>query len=289
MRKFFTTKVQSAQRARSFALVFFVPLWLLFSPAAHSDGVTLDGQLTQGGLVVGRALPGATASLDGIPVTVSPDGVFLLGFARDAKPESRLIVRMPQGTTEARVLKIARREFPVQRIDGLPQRQVTPSPEDQARIKADNAAIAHARAQVTPAPLFLSGFQWPVSGPISGVFGSQRILNGEPKSPHNGVDIAAPAGTLVTAPADGVAAIAHDDMFYTGKTLMIDHGFGLLTVYAHLSAIEATPGQRIVKGQPIGRVGATGRVTAAHLHWGLSLGTLHLDPALVAGPMGNGN
>ncbi|NQV84298.1 MAG: M23 family metallopeptidase [Rhodospirillales bacterium] len=245
----------------------------------------LKGPMMQGGLVTGHTEPGAHVSVDGRTVRVSEGGAFLIGFGRDAKPTSALIVRHPGGLETRKTLRIKQRDYKVQRINGLPSRQVTPKPEDLARIKNDNAKIAGVRRLDTPDAGFASGFQWPATGPLSGVFGSQRILNGKGKNPHNGVDVAAPFGAPVTAAADGTVALVHPDMFYTGKTVMIDHGHGLSSVYVHMDKILVRDGQRIIKGMPIGAVGKTGRVTGAHLHWGVSLFGVHLDPSLLVGPM----
>ncbi len=247
--------------------------------------VLLEGDFTQGGLVVGVAQPGSRVAVDDRAVPLSPDGRFLIGFGRDAPPRARLTVNHPDGTAETRTLAVSPRQYKIQRIDGLPSRKVTPSAEDVARIKADNAGIGRVRAMVSPTAYFSSGFIWPVTGRISGVFGSQRILNGKPKNPHNGVDVAARRGTPIVAPADGRVALVHDDMFYTGKTVMLDHGLGLTSVYAHMSAILVEEGALVKQGTAIGEIGKTGRATGPHLHWGVTLGRTHLDPALMAGPM----
>lgn len=252
---------------------------------AHGAEVTLEGNFTQGGLVFGKTAAGNRVELDGKSLALSPDGWFLIGFGRDAPAQAVLDITGNDGKTDTRTLDVAPRQYQVQRIDGLPSRKVTPKPEDIARIKADNAGIGRVRSLQTSEAYFLSGFSWPVTGPVSGVFGSQRILNGKPKNPHNGTDIAAPEGAIIRAPADGLIALINDDMFYTGKTLMIDHGLGLSSVYAHMSAILVTQGSFVKKGEPIGKVGKTGRVTGPHLHWGMTLGRTHLDPALVVGKM----
>ncbi len=241
----------------------------------------LEGDFSQGGLVVGRTAPGARVSLDGRNVRVSEEGVFLVGFGRDAGGTAELAVREPGGGRRLRTLEIEPRKWKVQRIDGLPGRKVTPKPEDLAHIRADNAAIGRVRKLDTATPHFMSGFVQPVEGRISGVFGSQRILNGKPRRPHNGLDIAAPEGTPVRAMADGLVALVHPDMFFTGKTVMIDHGHGLSSVYVHMSAITVEEGQWIAKGAVIGKVGRTGRATGPHLHWGVSLFSTHLDPSLL--------
>jgi len=255
---------------------------------ARATDISLEGDLIQGGLVVGRLAPGSRVSLDGRALRIAPDGRFLIGFGRDAGPKAWLVWAGPGAAEETRELAVASRTYAIQRIDGLPSAKVTPRPEDIARIEADNTAIGKVRARPSPRLLFQGGFAWPVRGPISGVFGSQRVLNGTPKNPHNGTDIVAPEGTLITAPAAGIVALAQDDMFYTGKTMMIDHGLGLTSVYAHMSAILVKQGDRVEKGEAIGRVGRSGRASGAHLHWGATLEETHIDPALLAGPMDGG-
>ncbi|MBL4692471.1 MAG: M23 family metallopeptidase [Magnetovibrio sp.] len=273
-------------------LFLFGPLFgllfgLLFSPLFiwPAQAAQLSGSFVQGGLVIGEAKPGSRVTLDGTAVSVGANGAFVFGFGRDAKPSSILRITLPDGSVDQQNLAIKAQTYKVQRINGLPKRKVTPDPADTARIKADNSKIWKVRASMTPDTRFLSRFKWPVKGPISGVFGSQRILNGKPKSPHNGVDVAAPRGSTIVAPADGVVVLVHQDMFYTGKTLMIDHGLGLTSVYAHMDRILVVEGQVVEQGHPIGIVGQTGRSTGPHLHWGLTWKGTHLDPMQATGPM----
>ncbi len=256
-------------------------LVLAASFAAAAEDLRLEGPLIQGGLVIGRIDAGSSVTFDGQPVRVSGDGHFLIGFGRDAAATGRLRVTRPDGSTIDRVLDVKRRKYPIQRIDGLPPRKVTPKPEDLRRIRADGAAIAAVRKRDTAKPYFLSGFSPPLEGRTSGVFGSQRILDGKPRSPHSGIDVAAPRGTPIGALADGIVALVHGDMFYTGMTVMIDHGHGLSSVYAHMGAVLVEKGQWIGRGEAIGRVGSSGRATGPHLHWGVSLFSVKLDPALL--------
>lgn len=249
-----------------------------------ATALEFEGPLIQGGLAIGRVVPGSAVTVDGRAVRVAEDGRFLIGFGRDTKT-SVVRATAPDGRTTSRTLEVRARAYDVQRIDGLPPGQVTPDPETLKRIEAERRLIVEARAYDRAALDFAAGFAWPAIGRISGVFGSQRILNGEPRAPHLGVDVAAPVGTPVAAAADGVVALAHDDMFFTGKTVVLDHGHGLTSSYAHLSAIAVKPGERVARGQTIGRIGATGRVTGAHLHWGVHLLGVGLDPALLVGPM----
>lgn len=262
--------------------VFFLFFLAVSTPASALE---LIGNFTQGGLVIGQAEPGSRIELDGEAVVVSGDGHFLLGFGRNAEAKSALVVISPDGAQQTRALTVTARKYREQRINGLPKRKVTPAPDDLARIAADNKIIVATRAEITRRTYFKSGFTWPVKGPISGVFGSMRILNGKPKNPHNGVDVAASQGTVIVAPADGVVTVSHPSMFYTGKTVMLDHGFGLTSVYAHMSAILVKQGDVVAQGTPIGKIGKTGRVTGPHLHWGVTLKKTHLDPQLLTGPM----
>lgn len=257
---------------------------IAFATAAHA-AMTFEGHFEQGGLVYGHTTPGAHVTLDGQPVRVTPDGEFLLGFGRDAAATATVDVVTPDGRHETKALAIAARTWNIQRIEGLPEKQVTPPPEDLAHIKADIAEVFTARARDTDVLLFRSGFKWPAIGPITGIYGSQRILNGEPRQPHYGIDIAAPAGTPVRAAADGIVSMVDDHMLLTGKTLILDHGYGLSTTYMHMSAITVTPGQHVKQGEIIGRIGATGRVTGPHVDWRVNLYQVRLDPALLVPPM----
>lgn len=270
------------------AALLAAPLAALLLAAGAALGgapLSLEGSFVQGGLVMGRAEPGAEVLLDGRPLRVGADGLFLLGFERDAAPSAELVVRHADGTEERRTLAIARREYETQRIDGLPQNMVTPSAEDLARIEAEADEIAAARARDTSDAYFLSGFAWPAEGTVTGVYGTARILNGEPRQPHYGIDIAAPEGAEVRADADGIVVLAEPDLFYTGGTVILDHGFGLSSAFSHLSVLAVAPGDFVRKGDLIGRVGATGRVTGAHLDWRVNLFERRLDPALLVPPM----
>jgi len=251
---------------------------LLLAAPAQAAPPVLEGPAEQGGLVVGHAAPGDRLYLDGTEVPADAAGRFVLGFGRNAAAKAELKSVSGDGTRSVMTIAVAPRDWPVQRIDGLPQDKVTPPPALMARIKADLQATEAARKSRRPAADFLSGFAFPVEGVVSGVFGSQRVLNGIPKAPHSGLDIAAATGTPVKSAADGVVSLVHPDMFYTGRTVMIDHGLGLQTVYAHLSRIDVKPGQRVKRGQEIGAVGASGRATGPHLHWGASWLDRRLDP-----------
>jgi murein DD-endopeptidase MepM/ murein hydrolase activator NlpD len=250
-----------------------------------SPAMTLSGQLKQGGMAIGNVTPGATVSFDGQPIRVSPEGLFVIGFSRDAGLKSVIEVHQPSGKIEKHPVSIEKRDYRIQRIDGLPPRKVTPSKKDLQRIRKDIALVKKVRKTDDPRTDFTQAFIWPVAGRISGVYGSQRILNGKPKSPHFGVDIAAPTGTPVKAPIDGMVTMVHHDMFYSGGTLIVDHGHGISTVYMHLHKILVKEGQRVRQGDVIAQVGATGRVTGPHLHWGMNWFATRLDPSLLVPPM----
>lgn len=274
----FKPRVQGRLGAAVFALA-------VCSVVASAGELRLEGKFVQGGLVTGRTEPGSRVTFNDRRVRVSDGGVFLLGFGRDAPPEASLEVTFPDGSTVSRRLDVAAREYRIQRIDGLPPRKVTPTAEDLKRIRKEAAAVRAARERDAPRTDFLDGFRWPAVGRISGVYGSQRILNGEPRRPHFGVDVAAAAGTPVVAPAGGVVSFVHPDMFFSGGTLIIDHGHGLSSSFLHLSEVLVSEGQRVEKGELIARIGATGRVTGAHLDWRMNLFDARIDPQLLVGAM----
>lgn len=259
----------------AFALVVVAP--------AVACALELEGNFIQGGLIRGKTEPGATVTFDDRKVRVSPGGIFLIGFTRDAATTASLTVRIAIGERQSRTLEIAKRSYDTQKIDGLPAAMVTPTPEALQRIKRENARISQARSRDTPATLFESGWIWPARGRISGVYGSQRILNGEPRQPHYGVDISAPVGSSVVAPAAGIVALVAQDMYFSGGTLILDHGHGLTSAFLHLSKILVREGDVVAQGGPIAEIGATGRVTGAHLDWRMNLFGARLDPALLVG------
>lgn len=267
---------------RSTISVFCCAAFMMwFTISAQAGTYSLSGSFKQGGLIFGTVTPGSLVTLDAEPVKVSKDGLFLLGFGRDHKVQSTLYITYPDGEQVNKPLKIAKQDFKIQRINGLPKKKVSPDPEAVKRIRADNGAVYKIRQIVSDHSAFASGFDWPVKGRISGVFGSQRILNGKPRSPHKGVDIAAPKGTPIKADADGIISLVHPDMYLMGKCVMIDHGHGLQTIYIHMDEILVSEGQKVKKGEVVGKVGMSGRATGPHLHWGVSLKGTALDPQLL--------
>ncbi|AYV49711.1 M23 family peptidase [Caulobacter flavus] len=255
---------------------------LAFPAAAAAPGLVLSGRLEQGGYALGRTAPHAEVLVDGVPLTqASADGWFVVGFDRDAPASAEITVRTPDGSATHSVA-VAPGTFDIQRIDGLPPSQV--SPEDPvllARIAAEGARKAAGFSSRVDGDFFRTGFIWPVKATRrSSRFGGQRILNGEPKRPHYGVDLAAPVGTPVVAPAAGVVAFAETGLHFEGGLVLIDHGQGLISAYLHLSRVDVAAGQRLTQGQVIGAVGKEGRATGPHLCWRLKWRDRNLDPSL---------
>ena len=275
---------QSSKRffLRSLLLQLF---WLLGLFPLLAQALSLEGDFLQGGMVIGKTIPGDQVSVNGVSVRVSSEGVFLLGFGRDDKLQHNLVVKRDGMVVERREISIGKRSYQIQRIDGLPKSKVTPPKRDWKRIKEETAQIKQARRLDDPRTDFLGGFVWPAKGVISGVYGSQRVLNGEPRRPHFGVDVAAPTGTPVYAPADGVVTLAHPDMFFSGGTLILDHGHQLSSSFLHLSRILVEVGDQVKQGDLIAEIGATGRVTGAHLDWRMNLRKARIDPQLLVPPM----
>jgi len=255
--------------------------------AARGEAATLllDGAFVQGGLVRGLAEPGAVVSLDGQALRVSADGRFVFGFGRDHSEPALLRVRYADGSEAQRRIAVEARDYRIQRIDGLPPRMVTPSEEDLARIRRNNAEIAAARRNDLAETWFAQDFIWPAAGPITGVYGSQRILNGEPRRPHYGIDIAAPKGAPVVAPAAGTVTLAATDHYYTGGTIILDHGHGVTSAFLHMDTVSVQVGDVLRQGDPMGTVGAGGRATGPHLDWRINWFTVRIDPETVVGPM----
>jgi murein DD-endopeptidase MepM/ murein hydrolase activator NlpD len=248
----------------------------------------LPATFSQGGVVLGTAPRGTTLlMLDGAPVPMAPDGRFLIAFDRDATMGSELVATLENGSQIREPLTIAPRAWNISRLDSVAKVPMGQPAYDRLR-PPEVAAINAARRMQTDAQGWRQPFLWPVTGRISTLFGSQRIYKGgEAGSYHSGIDIARPAGTVVLAPADGVVILATDHPFtLEGNMIMIDHGMQLNSALMHLSRIDVTVGQHVRRGQPIGRVGATGaRVTGPHLHWGLKWREARVDPLLLAGPM----
>jgi murein DD-endopeptidase MepM/ murein hydrolase activator NlpD len=252
---------------------------------ARAD-VVLSGTVEQGALVVGKTEPHATVTLDGEKLPVSAGGVFAIGFDRDSGRKATLVVKTPDGKTETRTLAVAPRAWDIQRIEHIAPALVTPPEEAMARIRKEVAEKAAARPRDTDETWFAGKFIWPARGVISGIFGSQRVYNGEPRSPHYGVDVAAPVGETIVAPADGIVRLAEPDMYFEGGLVFIDHGQGVISFLMHMSRVDVKPGQRVHRGEVIGAVGQTGRATGPHVHWGMVWRAAHVDPSLLVAGIG---
>jgi len=253
----------------------------LAPPAWAQERSTAAVRWHQGDLVVARAAPGSTVSVDGRALQVSPQGWYVFGIGRDASGAMTVRIRTPDGAQRTEVIAIQTRVWPTERVQGVPEATVNPPPALAARIAREQARVAAARLRDDPRIDFVQGFVWPIDGRISGRFGSQRIYNDTPRSPHSGVDVAAAIGTPVHAPAAGVITFADPALYLTGGTLLLDHGHGVSSSFLHLSRIDVKVGDAIAQDQIIGAVGATGRASGPHLHWGLNWFEVRLDPQAV--------
>lgn len=242
--------------------------------------VVLNGKFTQGALLRGQAPAGAKVTLNGETVQTNKDGKFVVGFEREAPLQQTLVVKLDNGQKWQRDITLEKREYNIQRIDGLEQKMVSPPAEVTARIKQDNINVANARSGNTDLDALFTRFEWPAKGVISGVYGSQRILNGVPKWPHYGLDIANETGTPVYAPVDGVVTMA-DDLYYSGNTLILDHGMRVFSTFLHMDTITVEVGETVKQGEQIGTIGSTGRSTGPHLDWRINLGNTRLDPQTI--------
>ena len=242
--------------------------------------VVLNGKFTQGALLRGQAPAGAKVTLNGETVQTNKDGKFVVGFEREAPLQQTLVVKLDNGQKWQRDITLEKREYNIQRIDGLEQKMVTPPAEVTARIKQDNINVANARSGNTDLDALFTRFEWPAKGVISGVYGSQRILNGVPKWPHYGLDIANETGTPVYAPVDGLVTMA-DDLYYSGNTLILDHGMRVFSTFLHMDTITVEVGETVKQGEQIGTIGSTGRSTGPHLDWRINLGNTRLDPQTI--------
>ena len=242
--------------------------------------VVLNGKFTQGALLRGQAPAGAKVTLNGETVQTNKDGKFVVGFEREAPLQQTLVVKLDNGQKWQRDITLEKREYNIQRIDGLEQKMVSPPAEVTARIKKDNINVANARSGNTDLDALFTRFEWPAKGVISGVYGSQRILNGVPKWPHYGLDIANETGTPVYAPVDGVVTMA-DDLYYSGNTLILDHGMRVFSTFLHMDTITVEVGETVKQGEQIGTIGSTGRSTGPHLDWRINLGNTRLDPQTI--------
>ncbi len=274
--------VKSVVMKAAFLAVLLCPL-----ASAQSDTNAIEilkGQAIQGGLILIKTAPGSRLTLDDTPLMATADGIAVIGFHRDDTDPVMVMATAPDGTVTTRKFTPQPRIYEEQRIEGLPPKMVTPPDEVVARIKRDREMVVMARSAATSIVDFTGDFAWPAQGIITGVYGSRRILNGKPRSPHYGIDIAAPKGSPVIAPQGGIIRMVAD-LYFTGWTVIIDHGHGVNSTFLHLEDTSVIPGDHVKKGQVIGTVGSTGRSTGPHLDWRVNLFGKRLDPQLLAGEM----
>jgi len=245
----------------------------------NDNKIILEGNFVQGGLVIGKVNNDLDVKFKEKVLRKTSDGSFVIGFGRDHPKEAKLYFFINQNWIMKK-LDIKQRKYKTQVINGLEKKMVTPPKSFWDRIKKENKEIKEIRSLDSNVDFIFQKFDWPTKGIISGVFGSQRILNGKPKRPHYGVDIAAPEGTDILAPTEAIVRMAEKDLYYTGGTVMLDHGHGVTSVYSHLSSINVKVGDKINKDQKIGEVGSTGRSTGPHLDWRINWFSERLDPAL---------
>ena len=241
--------------------------------------IILEGNFVQGGLVKGKINKDLDVKFKEKVLRKTSDGSFVIGFGRDHPKQANLYFFVNQNWVLKKI-DIKQRKYKTQVINGLEKKMVTPPQSFWERIKNENKVIREVRSLDSNVDFIFQKFDWPTKGTISGVFGSQRILNGKPKRPHYGVDIAAPEGTDIVAPTEAIVRMAEKDLYYTGGTVMLDHGHGVTSVYSHLSSINVNVGDKINKNQKIGQVGSTGRSTGPHLDWRINWFSERLDPAL---------
>ena len=241
----------------------------------------MPASASQGALVIGRATPGAIVEYAGRRLQVTPYGSFVFGVGRDEAGPLVVSIRPVGGPAVRYPITVTARDWPIERIQGVPPGTVNPPPAIAARIAREQAEVTAARNRDDARADFAQTFIWPVQGRISGRFGNQRVYNGTPKSAHSGMDIAVPTGTPVKAPAAGVVTFAKQGLYLTGGTVLLDHGHGVSSNFLHLSRLDVAVGDRMEQGQVLGAVGATGRATGPHLHWGMSWFDVRIDPLLL--------
>jgi biotin carboxyl carrier protein len=250
---------------------------------------TIPDVVQQGSLVRARVAPGSRVELldaqgKATAVRVGEDGGIVFGVGRDEAGPLHLRVSITEAATREHELPVRPREWHIERIEGVPESTVNPPPDIAARIEREQAMVAAARTRDDDRDDYEIQFDWPVKGRVSGVYGSQRVYNGTPKSPHSGLDVAAAQGTPVHAPAAGIVTLAEPDLYLTGGTVLLDHGHGVSSNFLHFSRIDVKVGQRVEKGEVLGLVGMTGRATGPHMHWGMNWFGVRVDPQLLLPP-----
>lgn len=260
-------------------------LVLLILTSMASGALELQGEWQQGGVIIGKVPQGTQVIYREKQLQISPAGEFVIGLGRDAAGQVSFVTTDRDGLRKEHRFAVKKRIYNIQKVTGVPQQTVEPDPAQVERAKREAQMATDARKGDLPLTFFAQKFEWPLIGPVTGVYGSQRFYNGVPNSPHYGVDIAKPVGTLVKAPAGGVVTLVHPDMFFSGGTLIIDHGHGLSSTFIHLSEVLVKKGDAISQGQAIAKVGKTGRATGPHLDWRMNWFEERVDPQLLVEPM----
>ena len=279
-RRVFISGLRSARYSSTLLILGAV----VMAPQVQAQ-VNLQGKLEQGALMRGHVAAGTQVALNGEAIKVTPDGNFAFGFDRDGELSQQLTLVYPSGLTEVKLLTLIKREYDIQSVKGISSKIMKPDPVAQQRAAKDSAQVKAARASFSNQTAFMQEFIWPLTGRISGVYGSQRIYNDVPGNPHFGVDVAAKTGTVVVAPADGVISLSVPDMFYSGGTMVIDHGYGVSSSFLHLSKLYVKTGEVVKQGQAVAEVGSTGRANGPHLDWRVNWYQMRLDPTTIVPPM----
>ena len=259
----------------------FIVLPFLLISAHQPLALEIDGPWIQGGMILGKTAPANQIRFLKRQVRINPQGQFVVGLGRDAPAQVTLVEIFPNGLERAHNFSVVQRSYKEQRIEGVPKHTVQVPEAQLPRIRKEAALVRQARRTNSLRSDFLGEFTWPTKGIISGVYGSRRIYNGEPRRPHFGVDIAAPEGSLVWSPVAGRVTLVHEDMYFSGGTLIIDHGHGISSTFIHLAKVLVQKGDEVKQGQPIAEVGATGRATGPHLDWRINWFEQRLDPQLL--------
>ncbi|MDG2416338.1 MAG: M23 family metallopeptidase [Pelagibacterales bacterium] len=267
-----------------FIVKFFIFYFLLFGTVNSQNRYDLPQKVLQGELIISQINGYADQTKvkifkDKVPLKVSKNGYFVIPIDRDRKNNVLLEICMDQ--CESNEIIVLKRNFDIQEINGLPSKLVTPDEKVLERIIAENKIIKRSKKIMIDDEYFINSFVQPVEGIVTGVFGSQRILNGKAKSPHRGLDIANDEGTPVVSTNDGLVVLAESDLYYTGGTVVIDHGYGVKSIYAHLATVDVELNNTVRRNEVIGTVGSTGRSTGPHLHWGIMVFDTYIDPQLL--------
>ncbi len=259
--------------------------FLLYLCSTDLSAIELHGTAAQGGMMVGvikvEAHTDTKILLDGAPIPILPSGQFVIGFGRTQRAQALFELIQSNGQTQRQILNIRQRQYDIQHIDGLDDDKVTPPPKAWPQIRRESQQKRAARTKLFSLAGFAQKFVWPISGQISGIYGSQRVLNGQPRRPHYGLDISAQANTKIIAPADGIVTLTGKGFYFEGGLVFLDHGLGLSSAFLHLDKINVRVGQAVRQGDLIGFVGSTGRSTGAHLDWRIKWQRRNLDPALI--------